>query len=412
MFAATRKTTGTLILGGGAAVFTLLLLELAVRVAYPQPINYYNFTLIQADGGGEMVSSSSSISSFRSRGSGRGPYKPNLATQFGGTRVTTNSYGWRDVDYALEKPVGITRVMVVGDSVTFGYGVELDDMFTRVLERELNRQGGSRYQVLSLGGAGAHTYSQRNIIKENVPVYRPDIVILAFHMNDILPKVAGRKSVSSPSARRLMARIFLDARRTLDTSFRSHSHLYFLFRERMKILLRQFGIVTPAVAPLGAFDIESDYGVAAWRETGEALLEIATYLEENGIRFLLAILPVEMQISQQIADIYRHEYKFTFADSLVHGKPQEIITEFTKQHGIVSVDLLPAFREAPEEQKFFRIYGATIDWAHPNSLGHRIIGEELQKYLRSHRILESLPVNGRKVIGSTLERAVSSPDPS
>src|SRR5688572_21342614 len=102
MFAAIKKTMSILLFGGSAVAATLLLLEFALRAVYPQPINYYNFTLIQADGGGEMVAGSDISSNGAKAMRGYGPYKPNLATQFGGIRVTTNSHGWRDVDYALE----------------------------------------------------------------------------------------------------------------------------------------------------------------------------------------------------------------------------------------------------------------------------------------------------------------------
>jgi hypothetical protein len=123
--------------------------------------------------------------------------------------------------------------------------------------------------------------------------------------------------------------------------------------------------------------MESDSGIAAWRDTSGALLEIVDELKNRRVGFLLAILPVDMQLSPEIADIYRREYGFVFDDSLVKGMPQKIIAEFARRHGIAFVDLLPSFRKDPQEEKFFRIYGGSIDWNHPNRLGHRIIGEQL-----------------------------------
>ena len=90
---------------------------------------------------------------------------------------------------------------------------------------------------------------------------------------------------------------------------------------------------------LAAFDIESDYGTAAWQETRGVLLEIAAQLRKDRVPFLLAILPVEMQVSEQIADVYRREYGFVFSDSLVKGKPQEIIKGFAEQNGIAFISL-------------------------------------------------------------------------
>jgi lysophospholipase L1-like esterase len=324
----------------------------------------------------------SDISAHRQRPKGYGPYVPNLSTKFGGVTVTINSRGWRDAEYSLEKPEGVIRILVVGDSVTFGYGVQLEEVFSKVLERELNQRGKAHYQVLSLGGAAGNTYFQKNVIRDNVPIYAPDLVILAFNLNDIVPPEVFEKGDSHPSdVRSSVSRSMLRLRKTLDGMFRSRSHLYFLFRERMKAILRQFAIASPVMVPMGAFDIESDYGLSAWGNTSAALLEIARQLQRDKVKFLIAILPVEMQLSGQIAEIYRREYGFVFADSLVNGKPQEMIVNFAKQHGIACVDLLPAFREDPDEKKFFRIYGGAIDWNHPNPLGHKIIAEELTKAL-------------------------------
>jgi hypothetical protein len=208
-------------------------------------------------------------------------------------------------------------------------------------------------------------------------------VVLAFNLNDILLKRIERKTTESPDASRSIWRTIRRVRRNLDTTFRSHSHLYFIVRERLKIALRKAQIVSPTMVPLPAFDIGSAYGISAWHDTRKALLDIAAELKKDDVKFLLAILPVEMQLSSDIADMYRREYGFVFADSLLQGKPQELIKDFAHEHGIAYVDLLPPFRKEPHEKKFFRIYGGSVDWNHPNPIGHRIIAEELVKGLKS-----------------------------
>lgn len=386
MLTAIKTATSKLALVVFSVAITLVLLEFTVRLFFPQALNFYNFTLIQADGSEMVLRSVKSAGWERTRG--YGPYVPNLSTNFGGVAVTINSRGWRDDEHSLEKPPGVTRVMVVGDSVAFGYGVRLEKMFPKVLERGLNSRGPGRYEVISLGGAGGNTYSQRRIIKANVAIYDPDLVILAFNLNDILPKIFGRENGHSAGGGRSISRTAMRLRRTLDRELQGRSHLYFLLRERMKVLVRKFGIASPTMVPLAAFDMESDSGMAAWWDTREALLEIAEQLRKDRVPFLLAILPVDMQLSPKIADLYRREYGFVFDDSLVHGRPQKMIADFARQQGIACIDLLPSFRKDPEEKKFFRIYGGSIDWNHPNRLGHKIIAAELEKTLSS---LAALP---------------------
>ncbi len=197
---AIKSVTSKIALVVLSIAITLVLLEFAVRLFSPQPLNHYNFTLIQAEGGGEVVLRSVKSAGWKST-RGYGPYVPNLSTNFGGVPVTINSRGWRDGEYSLKKPAGVRRIMVVGDSVTFGYGVKLEEMFAKLLERGLNSRGPGRYEVISLGGAGGNTYSQSRIIKENVAIYDPDLVILAFNLNDILPKIFGRRNATYTACR-------------------------------------------------------------------------------------------------------------------------------------------------------------------------------------------------------------------
>ena len=48
-----------------------------------------------------------------------------------------NADGFRDFAYSRPKPEGTFRVIVLGDSVAFGYGVELERSFPKVMENEL-----------------------------------------------------------------------------------------------------------------------------------------------------------------------------------------------------------------------------------------------------------------------------------
>jgi hypothetical protein len=67
-----------------------------------------------------------------------------------------NSYGFRERDFTLAKPQGIYRVAVIGDSITYGQGIQEQDRFSNLIEKELTRQNGKRgYEVLNFGQPGA-----------------------------------------------------------------------------------------------------------------------------------------------------------------------------------------------------------------------------------------------------------------
>src|SRR5262245_38510160 len=63
--------------------------------------------------------------------------------------VKTNSLGFRDREFSLEKNSRI-RILALGDSFTYGWGVEIDRSWPKVLERRLSDAGIS-VEVANLG---------------------------------------------------------------------------------------------------------------------------------------------------------------------------------------------------------------------------------------------------------------------
>ena len=55
-----------------------------------------------------------------------------------GVPVKINSVGWRDDEHPIEKPAATTRIMMLGDSLTFGWGVPADGVTSNILEQRLN----------------------------------------------------------------------------------------------------------------------------------------------------------------------------------------------------------------------------------------------------------------------------------
>ena len=69
------------------------------------------------------------------------------------TFVKINSKGLRDKEYQYDKQRGVFRILVLGDSFTWGYGVELKEIFTERLENML----GKNVEVLNAGVTGYGT---------------------------------------------------------------------------------------------------------------------------------------------------------------------------------------------------------------------------------------------------------------
>ena len=53
-----------------------------------------------------------------------------------GVDVNINSKSLRDYEYAYTKPKDVYRILVLGDSFTFGWGVPFENTFSKVLEKK------------------------------------------------------------------------------------------------------------------------------------------------------------------------------------------------------------------------------------------------------------------------------------
>lgn len=99
-----------------------------------------------------------------------------------------NSIGMRDYEYPLLKGNRIFRIVCLGDSVTFGAGVELDQVYPKVLEKLLNsRSEGMHYEVLNFGVPGYNTAQEVITLREKALRYNPDLVLVGFNLNDGSP---------------------------------------------------------------------------------------------------------------------------------------------------------------------------------------------------------------------------------
>lgn len=102
----------------------------------------------------------------------------------GSWEFRTNAQGFRaDRDYAVEKPEGRLRVLVLGDSHTEGFEVRQDSVFSAVAERYLKAQGLDA-EVLNTGVSGFGTAEELVFLENEGFKYRPNVVVLGFFGND------------------------------------------------------------------------------------------------------------------------------------------------------------------------------------------------------------------------------------
>ena len=106
---------------------------------------------------------------------------------FAGVPVKVNSLGFRDPrEYALAKPDDVFRIVVLGDSVTFGHGAIYESTYPYLLEQRLRTwRHDVAWQVWNLGVPGYNTSQELAYLQRVGPSYQPDLVVIGFFENDL-----------------------------------------------------------------------------------------------------------------------------------------------------------------------------------------------------------------------------------
>lgn len=128
---------------------------------------------------------------------------PGYRGWFAGVPVEINALGFRDTrDYAIEKKSNTFRILVLGDSVTFGHGALSDTTYPYLFEQRLKQwRPDVDWQVWNLGVPGYNTSTELEQLKMVGPRYQPDLVVVGFYENDL----SGNQPPRQPSLTRRTA---------------------------------------------------------------------------------------------------------------------------------------------------------------------------------------------------------------
>ena len=111
--------------------------------------------------------------------------RPNVRGQFIGQPLLINSQGLHDHEYSHRKDAGTFRIVGVGDSSLFGWGVPFEESGLKVLERRLNEKPGARtFEVIDFAVPGYNTAMEAETFVKKCLEYAPDLVLLNFNTND------------------------------------------------------------------------------------------------------------------------------------------------------------------------------------------------------------------------------------
>ena len=106
-----------------------------------------------------------------------------------GHSVTTNRLGFRERDFEIPKPPGRYRVMVLGDSFTWGSGLALQERYTERVEQQLEQQfPAQQIEVLNFGQPSTPTTEHARSLEVLAEQIDADRIVVGFCINDPQPR--------------------------------------------------------------------------------------------------------------------------------------------------------------------------------------------------------------------------------
>ena len=105
----------------------------------------------------------------------------NCYTKIGHKPVRVNSHGTRGREFTPEKPAGTFRILSLGDSRTFGWGLAEEETYSAQLEKLLQDKAGNRLKIEVINaGVNAWSYPQLQVYFRDIGLrYHPDAVVIA-----------------------------------------------------------------------------------------------------------------------------------------------------------------------------------------------------------------------------------------
>ncbi|MCB9742347.1 MAG: hypothetical protein H6740_07105 [Alphaproteobacteria bacterium] len=258
--------------------------------------------------------------------------------------VSTNADGLRTA-HGQEKPDGVFRVMAMGCSTTFGWGVADAETYPDRLEGLLRARGHAQVEVINAGQPGYTTFQGRWLWDEVLADYKPDLVLVGYIVQD------ARKAAYSDLSQAVL---------TQDPGFLRRNLLY-----RSKLFL---GLRVLTGGLLVRTKERAEGGEAGvYRVSPESYVEnlraLAASISEVGAEPVFFGFPLEVE---GYTEFHRIVLRTTAEDiGIPHFDPSAQVTA-----------------AARSERLYFE-----KDRGHPNAAGHALIAELVAGWLHDNDLI-------------------------
>lgn len=261
----------------------------------------------------------------------------NFTGVYQGVEVRTNEMGLREHPIGPKQP-GRTRILMLGDSVLFGWGVRAEDTCSRQLETLLRTRDGIDAETINSGVVGYNSYQEMTFLETRGAAIQPDAVVLLYVDNDVEEINPARPHMGlRPDPWKEPAAWF--------DYYAGHSRFYFMFRHLLPVLLTSNSI-----------SVRKQISSSGWRQSMDSIAAVGRYCKAHHLPFTL----VQFRMTPgPLGDALRTD-----------------LEAIANRDGFTYADTLSWFNGT----NIRHLTNSFVD-THPNAQGQRILAQGMEKLL-------------------------------
>ncbi len=284
---------------------------------------------------------------------------------FGSWCIYSNQFSFRSKKIDLKKKKNEVRIICLGDSVTFGLGVDNEDTYPYYLENFLqDKYKNKKIEVLNAGIPGFSSDQGLFLFKRNCLYLKPDLVLISFGINDyVRPLNQTIQKVKKRSFSNELVKSIVNGLNEFFMNFHFYRLLYF-----SKVI----------------FSKNKNYG------TKSKKIPIRTKLLDYRNNLLKMAMLAK---SNNCEVIFLSEYSlpYTIGSLPRSGKYFKVMKEVAKSTNSYFLDVREKFKEI-EEHNLERLVELFFDLCHPTPKGNKTLAKFIFDFIVQNRIIEKLPL--------------------
>lgn len=257
----------------------------------------------------------------------------------------SNSDGLRnDKDYTKGAHPGIFRIVGLGDSVTYGFGVNIEETYLKVLEAKLSKNTKKKVEVINAAFPGWSIAQELLFLKTQGIEYKPDFIIIGFVDDDIFRNQEYYNTAmsldSQDVAKKEVQKTPLD-KSWIQNFLLAKTKFYPFILSKIKYLRNRNFL---------------DFSL---NQTKNLFKELNKFCQKNKIKYLVAVIPLREKES----------------------KINNLMVEFFKDNEMPYLDLRENFLKREGE-----LY--LVKDNHPNAEGHKLVANGIYDYLQQRKLVK------------------------